>query len=307
MTTIDQATNPIITSTMTCPDIVAILTSNGCADLTLSLDRSACIEYPVASGGLGDVFYGRLFDGTPVAIKTIRGYYNMGQSVRVYNKRAAKEIYTWSKCKHPNIVQLKGLAVFRECLAMISRWEENGNLLQYLSRHPFADRCQLSTSICAGLVYLHDSGIVHGDLKGANILIARDGTPMLMDFGNADFGNASRLDPTVQFTQTNTGVKFSLRWTAPEILGETSSHTTAGDVYSLGMTILEAFTSNIPFADKSDLSVLALITARTLIPTRPEDIIPKRSIYGDNLWAILMKCWSYDPQDRPTARAVWDV
>ncbi|CAE6500727.1 unnamed protein product [Rhizoctonia solani] len=298
---IDEAPNQVITSTMTCPEIVAILTANGCDDLTLSLDEPACSKYPIASGGLGDVFHGRLFDGTPVAIKTIRGYYDLGQVVRVYNKRAAREIYAWSKCKHPNVVELKGLAVFHECLAMVSRWEENGNLLQYLSRHPSADRCQLITSICAGLVYLHDNDIVHGDLKGANVLIARDGTPMLMDFGNA-----SLLDPTVLFTQTNTGIKASLRWAAPEILEETSSYTTASDVYALGMTILEAFTSNVPFADKSDLSVLSRLSTRTLIPTRPE-VIPKRSIYGDKLWAILMKCWSYDPQDRPTVGAVWDV
>ena len=42
------------------------------------------------------------------------------------------------------------------------------------------------------------------------------------------------------------------------------------------------------------------------IPTRPEKVIPTRSIDGDKLWAVLTKCWSYDPEDRPSAEAVWN-
>ncbi|KAJ1299995.1 hypothetical protein OPQ81_011829 [Rhizoctonia solani] len=300
-TSIDQALH-VITSTMTCADTIAILQNHGCADLTSLLDEHACSRYPVANGGLGDVFRGRLHNGTSIAIKTIRSYYDHGQLSRVYHKRAAREIYTWSKCKHPNIVELIGLVVFRDCLAMISRWEENGSLLQYLSRHPSANRCELSTSICAGLAYLHDNDIIHGDLKGANILIARDGRPMLMDFGNA-----SLLDATLKFTQTNTGASFSSRWTAPEILEGTTKHTPAGDIYSLGMTILEAFTSEIPFADKPEISILTHIVVKKNIPMRPEKIIPKSSVYGDRLWDILTKCWAYDPEQRPSVGVVWEV
>ncbi|KAJ1304197.1 hypothetical protein OPQ81_008597 [Rhizoctonia solani] len=192
--------------------------------------------------------------------------------------------------------------VFHGCLAMISRWEENGSLLHYLSSHPSANRYELSTSICAGLAYLHDNDIIHGDLKGANILIARDGRPMLMDFGNA-----SLLDATLQFTQTNTGASFSIRWTAPEILQGTTKHTPAGDVYSLGMTILEAFISEIPFADKAEISIFMHVVIKKNIPIRPEKIIPKSSVYGDTLWDILTKCWAYDPEQRPCVGVVWDV
>ncbi|KDN38528.1 hypothetical protein RSAG8_09417, partial [Rhizoctonia solani AG-8 WAC10335] len=302
--TIHEVLSNIITSSMPCDEIVAVLAAHGCDDLTASVDESACSRYPIASGGLGDVFSGRLRDGTSVAIKTIRANYEPGQEARMYQKRAAREIYTWSKCKHPNIVHLIGLAVFHDCLAMISRWEMNGNLLQYLLWHPFADRCCLSASICAGLAYLHDNDIVHGDLKGGNVLISQDGTPMLMDFGNAIL-----QDATLQFTQTNTGPSFSLRWTAPEILEGTRflAHTMVGDIYSLGMTILEALTSQVPFADKSERSLLTYIVLHKKLPTRPEKVIPTRSIDGDKLWAILIKCWSYDPKDRPDARAVWDA
>ncbi|CUA78045.1 hypothetical protein RSOLAG22IIIB_02660 [Rhizoctonia solani] len=132
---------------MTCTDVVNLLTKHDCTDLSSSLDTSVSSEYPIATGGLGDVFLGQLNDGTSVAIKTIRAYESSNNLVGTYQKRAAREVYTWSKCKHRNVVRLLGLAVFRNSLAMISRWEENGNLLSYLSRHSDADRCHLSRSI----------------------------------------------------------------------------------------------------------------------------------------------------------------
>ncbi|CUA76983.1 Serine/threonine-protein kinase mos [Rhizoctonia solani] len=286
---------------MSCQEIVSLLTKHGCRDFTKFLDEPACSKFPVASGGLGDVFFGYLIDKTPLAIKTIRPYHEPGQSARMYHKRAAREIYTWSKCKHPNVLPLMGLAVFHDCLAMISRWEENGSLLQYLSRNPSADRCSMSTSICAGLAYLHGNDIVHGDLKGANILISQDGTPMLMDFGNA-----SLLDATLQFTQTNTGPSYSLRWTAPEILTGTSPHSAAGDIYSLGMTILEAFTAQIPYAGRHDHSLIVHVVLEKKMPDRPQNVIPANSADGNKLWAILTRCWAYDPSDRPAAEAIWN-
>ncbi|CAE6399888.1 unnamed protein product [Rhizoctonia solani] len=282
--------------------VVAILKTHGCRDLTASLDKASISKYPVATGGLGDVYSGKLLNATPVAIKTIRTYYDGSGVVQLYHKRAAREIYTWSQCKHANVVELLGLAVFRDSLAMISRLEENSNMPSFLSKHPSTDRCEMSTYICAGLAYLHDNGITHGDLKGANILIASDGRPMLMDFGNATFIGAD-----LHFTETTTGLKSSPRWTAPEILEGKSKHSIAGDVYSLGMTILEAHTSIIPFPDHSHISLIMHVVVRKNTPTRPQNIIPSGRVYCDQLWAMLMKCWSYDPEHRPNAKEVWEA
>ncbi|CAE6399867.1 unnamed protein product, partial [Rhizoctonia solani] len=67
----------------------------------------------------------------------------------------------------------------------------------------------------------------------------------------------------------------------------------------------ETFTSEIPFAGKTDRWVMMHILHEE-IPSRPQKVIPAKSIDGDKLWATLTKCWSYDPKDRPSARAVWD-
>jgi hypothetical protein len=54
-----------------------------------------------------------------------------------------RELHTWSKCQHANVLMLLGLAKFRDQLGMISRWMKNGNIPWYLRQHPEVDRCRL--------------------------------------------------------------------------------------------------------------------------------------------------------------------
>ncbi|KAG8686337.1 hypothetical protein FRC11_009106, partial [Ceratobasidium sp. 423] len=68
----------------------------------------------------------------------------------------------------------------------------------------------------------------------------------------------------------------------------------------------ETFTSEVPFADQSDQSLLAHIVLEKRTPARPETIIPSQSTSGNKLWDILTRCWALDPEDRPSAQAVWD-
>ncbi|KAG8710771.1 hypothetical protein FRC11_004149 [Ceratobasidium sp. 423] len=210
---------------------------------------------------------------------------------------AARELYAWSRCKHPNVVELMGMAVFRDSLAMVSMWAESGTLPIYLERNPKADRCLLSVLISRGLTYLHSNSIIHGDLKGINVLISHDGIPMLNDFGNARIQNA-----TLQFSQSTTGVKHTIRWAAPELFKETALLTYEADVYALGMTILETFTGDIPYANiKNDWAVMEHIFSKKF-PTRPKNFLPEDTLLGDAIWDALTSCWSYQPMDRPTAK-----
>ncbi|CEL53758.1 Calmodulin-binding receptor-like cytoplasmic kinase 1 OS=Arabidopsis thaliana GN=CRCK1 PE=1 SV=1 [Rhizoctonia solani AG-1 IB] len=203
---IHEALDQIVGSSMSCSEMLTLLSHHGCANLNSSLRRGDLATHPVAIDGFGDIYRGQLIDDTLVAIKTIR--LNEGHSHGKYNKKVAREIYTWSKCSHPNVVKLLGLAVYPDCLAMISPWVANGNISSYLSNHPTADRCRLIISICAGLAYLHENNVVHGGLKGSNVLIGDDGTPMLIDFGNF-----SLRGTTVQLMRTKTQPGFSLQWT----------------------------------------------------------------------------------------------
>ncbi|KAH7337414.1 kinase-like domain-containing protein [Rhizoctonia solani] len=231
VTLIDSEVNGSISSLMSCAEIVTLLARHGCQDLTPLLSSESISQYPVSTGGFGDIYRGRLLGNHKVAIKTVRVFESC--ELGKYHKSAARELYTWSKCRHPNVVELMGLVTFRGSLAMVSVWAEHGTLPAHLKKNPSTDRCSLSTLICRGLVYLHANSIIHGDLKGDNVLISADGNPMLNDFGNASVQNAS-----LRFSQTTTGIKYSTRWAAPEIIMETTLLTREADIYALGMTIL---------------------------------------------------------------------
>ncbi|CAE6377452.1 unnamed protein product [Rhizoctonia solani] len=299
----EQNLSDIVSSTMTSTQILSLLTTHGCVNITSSVDFSLCSNNPVATGGLGDVYVGRLRTGTHVAIKVLRSYGESNELAGKYQKAgspaARLAIDILNMFREPHLI---GLTVFRECLAMVSEWEDNGNMTHYLSRNPTVNRCELSKSICAGISYLHRMDIVHGDLKGANVLIDRNGAPRLTDFGSAKFQS-----DTLQFTQTNTGPSYSVRWTAPEILRGKTGHTKEGDIYALGMTILEAFTTEVPFSGRSEVSLFRHIVDRKKTPSRPGSIIPESSVLGNVLWALLMSCWSYNPTRRPVAQTVHEA
>ncbi|CUA67186.1 Tyrosine-protein kinase SPK-1 [Girardia tigrina] [Rhizoctonia solani] len=284
---------------MSITEIVAQLENHGCRDVTALLDFSTSSAWPISTGGFGDVYKVNLMDSTEVAVKTTRIYVSSTDEGKKSLKHAARELYTWSKCDHRNVIKLLGLVIFRGQLGMVSLWMAHGNLPHYLSRYPQVDRCIIATQISEGLAYLHINNIVHGDLKGMNVLISSDGIPVLSDFGNAVLNSQSLC-----FTATTTTAAFSLRWTAPEILSSEGSSVRSkeADVYSLGMTILEAITGKPPYSEKSEQAVMFCVW-RGVHPERPTEISPQ-SEQGEILWLLLGRCWSNDIQERPSSAEV---
>ncbi|KAG8687338.1 hypothetical protein FRC08_012043, partial [Ceratobasidium sp. 394] len=182
---------------------------------------------------------------------------------------------------------------------MVTLWMENGSLPTYLNRHFDIDRCNMSVHVCKGLVYLHSTGLVHGDLKGQNVLVSDQGVPMITDFGNAVLQQG-----TLQFTETMNAPQFTPRWTAPELLDDGPKQSQEADVYALGMTILEIITGKVPYCEKTSIGAVmkAIITGK--IPARPESHIPSKSQDGDALWSLLEDCWASEPKERPSSSDV---
>ncbi|KAG9092276.1 hypothetical protein FRC06_000165 [Ceratobasidium sp. 370] len=100
---------------------------------------------------------------------------------------------------------------------MVSRWSTNGTLPQYVSSNPNADRLCLGHQVATALDYLHRIDVVHGDIKGANVLISNEGYAQLTDFGSSMLKHS-----TMQFTGASFRPSFSLRWAVriPVSLGE---------------------------------------------------------------------------------------
>ncbi|KAF8594766.1 kinase-like protein [Ceratobasidium sp. AG-I] len=280
-------------------EVIACLADHGCENLTDVLDTHSCSEFPVSGGGFGDVYRGKLSDGCAIAIKTMRLEINSHEQ-RKHLKDAAREMHTWSKCGHPNVLKLLGLVEFRNQIGMVSLWMDNGALPFYLRKNPDADRCEMADQICQGLSYLHSRTIIHGDLKGMNIFVSDQGTPVL-----ADFGNAVLQECSLKFTTTATKSSISSRWAAPEMFEDSCKYTIPADVYALGMTILETLTGEVPFSEKqNERAVMLAVAVRNEHPKRPGNYIPENSRDGNTLWSLLTTCWAYEPDARPSADEV---
>ncbi|CAE6444958.1 unnamed protein product [Rhizoctonia solani] len=292
------ATRDTITGAMSATDILRYLVLHGCHDISNELEISHVTKFPVSSGGFGDVYCATLSNGDRVGLKCIRMLVGSTEEERKFLKRAAHELYVWSKCQHPNILELSGVMLFRDQITMVSPWVEHGHLRWFLSRHPQANRCALCVGIADGVDYMHKRGIIHGDLKPENILIAKDHTPKLTDFGNAVLS-----EYTLQFSHSTTTPSVSLRWTAPEILTGESKLTQMGDIYALGMIIFETATGLLPLSGARDSTIMFSV-ASGKVPSRPEAHIPTGVEQADRLWSVITSCWTYDASARPKA---WEV
>ncbi|CAE6487097.1 unnamed protein product [Rhizoctonia solani] len=257
----------------------------------------------VSGGGFGDIWKGQLYSGANVAIKCWRTN-ALEQCDYKTLKRAARELYYWSRLDHPNIHRLQGVILFRDrYLGMVSEWMDNGSLHDYLRKSPNADRHQLCINIASGLEYMHSRSTIHGELKAANVLVTSDGVAKLCDF---DFSIMSEVS-TLVFSESSDSRTGSLRWMAPEILLEdVRRRTTQSDIYALGMTMLEIFTGEVPYPEcRADFAVIMKLQKGTL-PARPLERI-KDDEQGNIMWQLLLDCWNRDPDARPSSKKVVDT
>lgn len=230
-----------------------------------------------------------------LAVKCIRATVSGGGKVV---KRTARELEAWSQLRHENILELLGLAMFKGHLAMVSAWMELGTVVNFVNNRPSVNRYQLSTRIIGAIVYLHGQRIVHGDIKGANILVSRDGTPKL-----ADFGLTLTAESKLELSATDESGGTS-RWMAPELFMAGARRSTQTDVYALGMAILEILTGKRPFDEINSASqVFGAVLLRKQIPRRPEYLLPPSQL-NDAFWEALKRCWVHDPSQRAAATEV---
>ncbi|CAE6460181.1 unnamed protein product, partial [Rhizoctonia solani] len=246
-------------------------------------------------GSFGDIWLGRLDNGTQVAIKVWRSS-TIEQCDYKILKRATREVHLWSRLKHKNIHQLMGVIMFKDhYLGMVSEWIESGNLHEYMRRKSDIDYYQMSVQVASGLAYMHQCDAIHGDLKAANVLVSPDGAARLSDFGLSSMAEAG-----LAFSETTNTQARSMRWAAPELLKEGSRSSKPADVYALGMTVLEIFTGEVPYPQcRMDIQVMYKLQHGTL-PTRPVEKF-KDDIRGNRMWKLLVSCWNGEPDARPTA------
>ncbi|KAF9780768.1 kinase-like domain-containing protein [Thelephora terrestris] len=276
-----------------------------CAGHTL-LPKSLHFELP--GGTMGDVQYKsgsadvsrRKFGDGAVAIKELRPH---GLPLEEMTNRFCKEVITWNALRHPNVLPLLGVAMSENRFFMFSVWMENGNIKEFTAAHQDANRLQLLEDVARGLIHMHGQGMVHGDLKGANILIDRNRHACLTDFGLLTITSG-----TTNIASSNSfRMGGTYRWMSPELFDpemfnlKDSRPTKSSDRYAFGMVIYEVLSGQIPFYKHPDFTVVAKVL-KGKRPVRPQGA--EAMLFTDGVWSILECCWNASPGDRPKIKDV---
>ncbi|VAH56262.1 unnamed protein product [Triticum turgidum subsp. durum] len=190
----------------------------------------------LGKGGFGVVFKGRLHDGRLVAVKFLHDCKGNGDEF-------VNEVMSIGRTSHVNVVSLFGFCLEGSKRALIYEYMPNGSLDKYIySEKPkeilgWERLYAIAIGIARGLEYLHHScntRIVHFDIKPQNILLDKDFSPKIADFGLA------KLCHTKESKLSMTGARGTIGFIAPEVHYRTFGVvSTKSDVYSYGMMLLE--------------------------------------------------------------------
>ncbi|KAJ7926699.1 hypothetical protein B0H13DRAFT_1972234 [Mycena leptocephala] len=256
-------------------------------------------ESPMFGGGFTDV-YRAVYGGQTVALKHMRAFAGLrGADLRRYRVKFCREALIWQQLHHRHILTFIGIDgdSFSPSLCMVCPWMEHGTILKYIRDHGHEKLDELLFQVAQGLEYLHSGNIVHGDLRGANILIDQDQSARI-----ADFGLSVSLDKWSADESSILG--GSMRWMAPELLDPTPAErrferTRASDIYAFGCVCLELYTGRPPFPELSDVNAMLKVIHGER-PGRPTGT----ATMSDALWWVVQQCWAQDSADRPDTRMV---
>jgi eukaryotic-like serine/threonine-protein kinase len=202
--------------------------------------------------------------------------------------RFAGEIRTLAALDHPNIAQLHTALQVGNELVMMMEFVD-GFTLQQLARQaplPLKEVVDYVHQVLAALSYAHNRGVVHRDVKPANIMVTADGTAKLTDFGVAKSMVGEEL------TRPGTTVG-SLYYMSPEQALGGCPIDARSDIYSLGITVYELLAGRRPFED--DSAYVILHSQLTVVPRPPIEVNP---LLSKPLSDLILKALEKDPAKR---------
>ncbi|ESK82545.1 hypothetical protein Moror_3707 [Moniliophthora roreri MCA 2997] len=260
-------------------------------------------DHPVAGGGFGDVWKGMLgrAQSQVVCLKIVKVY--LTSDVQKLFSEYLQEAIVWRQLRHQGVLPFLGLYYLdngRKQLCLVSPWMERGNLVQFLRKTDSkdVDHHLLVYDIAVGLEYLHRTKIVHGDLKGVNILIKPSGRPCIADFGLARVADSQVFRMS---SSTDSHQRGTVRWLAPEVHGGKRT-SKSSDIYAFGCVCYEIFSGGYPpFHDVlHDSAVIIKVLVHKERPSRPLNT----PALTDSMWSIVDSCWNAEEDRRPTAETV---
>jgi hypothetical protein len=244
----------------------------------------------LSRGGMGVIDLGMGADGQQVALKRLALYGSATEMARA-RQRVRREAEVLRRLDHPAIVPLLDVIDDGDDLVLVFPFLPGGNLAErvaYYGVRPAEEVAAIADHLLDALAAAHRAGVVHRDVKPANVLFAADGRPLL-----ADFGVARGPDATPGLTATDLVVGTPGYMSPEQARGEPA--TAASDVFSLGATLAFAATGHSPFGD-GEPHVLMYRAARGKVTPLPRTLpAPLRR--------RLMPMLEARPEKRPSAAA----
>ncbi|KAF7810193.1 putative serine/threonine-protein kinase [Senna tora] len=232
------------------------------------------------------VVYRGIWNGSDVAVKVYFGNEYTEDTLQDYRK----EIDIMKRLRHPNVLLFMGAVYSQERLAIVTEFLPRGSLFKTLHKNNQAldirRRLRMALDVARGMNYLHHRNppIVHRDLKSSNLLVDRNWTVKVGDFG------LSRLkDATFVSTKSGRGTP---QWMAPEVLRNEPSNEKS-DVFSFGVILWELMTQSIPWKNLNFLQVVGVVGFMDRRLDLPEGIDP-------HVASIINDCWRSGPDQRPS-------
>ena len=259
------------------------------------------IEKPLSSGGFSIVYLARDEGGTPYAIKeylpaslplrteTLEIKFDDEANLNIFRhglKCFFEEGRALAMITHPNVVRVENFFRANDTCYMVMQYVRGRTLQFHIQRHrhEFTEQFirRIFSQLMNGLREVHANKLLHLDIKPANIFVAMEGRPVLLDFGAARITlseDAMKLKPmyTAGFAAPE-HYRFD-----PAELGPWS------DIYSVGATMYTCIAGTPPQAGDSREEKDRIIPLRTLA----------RQPYSDNLYEIVDACLSVDFHKRP--------
>uniref|UniRef100_A0A0E0DCN2 mitogen-activated protein kinase kinase kinase n=1 Tax=Oryza meridionalis TaxID=40149 RepID=A0A0E0DCN2_9ORYZ len=243
-------------------------------------------------GSFGMVFEGITNEGVFFAVKEVylddQGRYDDAQQCIF---QLQQEIALLSRLQHNNIVQYYGTDKEDSKLYVFLELMSQGSLASLYQKYRLRNShvSRYTKQILNGLIYLHDRNIVHRDVKCGNTLVHRNGSVKLADFGIAKEINKFSVLKSCE---------GSVYWMAPEVVNPKRTYGTAADIWSLGCTVLEMLTRQLPYPNLEWAQALFKI-GRGEPPAIPKYLSKEARDF-------ISQCLRPNPDDRPSASKLLD-
>lgn len=249
----------------------------------------------IASGGMGAVY--KVWDlkrSAPLAMKVLHADFAEDPSSFKYFQREARAL---QKLQHPNIVPFYGIYQTEQIAFLLEHYIDGPSLKEVMQKYPkgmpVPEVLVYMQALCSALGYAHANGVVHCDIKPANVMVDRGGQVFLADFGIARHAESS--------TTTIAGAGTPSYMSPEQITA--NAVVPASDVYSLGVLLYEMVTGQRPFRGeeqdsmgKGNTSGERIRYSHLHLPA-PDPRITNPSIPG-GLAQIVMKCMAKATKDR---------